>query len=749
MNSPQAFAGKLRSLVGVKAAAIIASLAAAILVVAGAAAAQEPAQGPAAGAPNPPWLQKILSNPALLNEFGVLMTKIQKGMQYPPPRNESRILPLLPDSTEGYAALPNYGEPAHQVLTIFREELRESAALRAWYEQPDVNSIGSKVESFLDKTYQLSQYLGDEAVVSGSPSDHGPSVLVVAEIRKPGLRKFLEQTIQELAAPSAPPAGLVIMEPKDLAAAKDPAPSQSALVLVRPDFLVVAFDIATLRSFNAQLGRTDRGGRGFASTPFGRRVAQAYQGGISMAVAADMHQILAQIPQAPPDVRAALERSGFADMKYLVGVQRTVAGQRTSEMELSFIGPRKGVAAWLAKPLPLGSLDFVSPKAIAAISIVLANPPQIFDDAKLLSSNSPTNAFAGLAQFEQALNISVRDDILSRLTGEITVELDDIAPGAPVWKAMLRVKDADGLQQIFQRLLVMAPLKMEQSDEPFKSYTLRPASGHSPLQASYAFVDGYLVVASSHETLVEAVRLHRSGESLAKNAKFQASLPAGHASGLSALIYEDPTTAAKLSMGQAMPQLAAVMPGAAADNPHIVLCAYGDDSAIRGASTNPGLGFGAVMVGAAIAIPNLLRSRIAANEASAVASLRAVNTAQLTYSITYPDKGFARALSNLGPGTQSGGTESPEHAGILDAKLAGASCTAGAWCEKSGYRFRLTATCQAKSCDDYVVTATPVDANTGGRSFCSTSDGVIRYKSGEPLRVPLNVAKCQAWPPTL
>ena len=55
-----------------------------------------------------------------------------------------------------------------------------------------------------------------------------------------------------------------------------------------------------------------------------------------------------------------------------------------------------------------------------------------------------------------------------------------------------------------------------------------------------------------------------------------------------------------------------------------------------------------ILIIAAIAIPNLLRSRIAANEASAVGSMRSVNTAQVTYASTYPDAGFSPSLSNLG-----------------------------------------------------------------------------------------------------
>ncbi len=55
-----------------------------------------------------------------------------------------------------------------------------------------------------------------------------------------------------------------------------------------------------------------------------------------------------------------------------------------------------------------------------------------------------------------------------------------------------------------------------------------------------------------------------------------------------------------------------------------------------------------ILIIAAIAIPNLLRSRMAANEASAVGSLRTINTSEVTYSSTYPDQGFSPDLVSLG-----------------------------------------------------------------------------------------------------
>src|SRR5512138_3640121 len=76
-----------------------------------------------------------------------------------------------------------------------------------------------------------------------------------------------------------------------------------------------------------------------------------------------------------------------------------------------------------------------------------------------------------------------------------------------------------------------------------------------------------------------------------------------------------------------------------------------------------------ILIIAAIAIPNLLRSRIAANESSAVGSMRSINTAQVTYASTYPDVGYAITLLELGPTTTAGATPASTNAGLLDGVL--------------------------------------------------------------------------------
>lgn len=135
-----------------------------------------------------------------------------------------------------------------------------------------------------------------------------------------------------------------------------------------------------------------------------------------------------------------------------------------------------------------------------------------------------------------------------------------------------------------------------------------------------------------------------------------------------------------------------------------------------------------ILIIAAIAIPNLLRARMAANESSAVASIRTITTAEVTYQMAYPTVGFATALSNLGNGTTPGGACTPSSgtACLIDGVLGanGNPSNSG----KSGYMFGAAGTNTAGGVYAGYVTATnPITENqTGIRAFCAVEDGVVR-----------------------
>jgi type IV pilus assembly protein PilA len=131
-----------------------------------------------------------------------------------------------------------------------------------------------------------------------------------------------------------------------------------------------------------------------------------------------------------------------------------------------------------------------------------------------------------------------------------------------------------------------------------------------------------------------------------------------------------------------------------------------------------------ILIIAAIAIPNLLRARIAANESSAVSSIRTINTAEISYQASYPTVGYASTLTQLGP-VSNGACAAPVAATacLIDYALSNATAAASA---KSGYIVSLG---QGNSSDtnSYLVGAVPAVFNqTGVRVFCAVEDGVVR-----------------------
>jgi type IV pilus assembly protein PilA len=128
-----------------------------------------------------------------------------------------------------------------------------------------------------------------------------------------------------------------------------------------------------------------------------------------------------------------------------------------------------------------------------------------------------------------------------------------------------------------------------------------------------------------------------------------------------------------------------------------------------------------ILIIAAIAIPNLLRSRIAANQASAVGSLRTLNTSEVTYSSTF-NVGFTQNMGYLQPPAANGNPSSTA-AGLIDSVLAAGT--------KSGYSFTYSPgpTDSSSKINTYSFTAVPISSSTGTNFYYTDQSGVIRQNS--------------------
>jgi type IV pilus assembly protein PilA len=143
-----------------------------------------------------------------------------------------------------------------------------------------------------------------------------------------------------------------------------------------------------------------------------------------------------------------------------------------------------------------------------------------------------------------------------------------------------------------------------------------------------------------------------------------------------------------------------------------------------------------ILIIAAIAIPNLIRARIAANESSAAASVRRIATSEVAYNSAYPTVGYSPDLASMG-GPANGCSPSSNTACILDSIVASGS--------KSGYQLAAVGFNGGAGPNvSFVAASAPLSFNvTGFRNFCIVSDGVLRDQPGTSGGVPApDVATC-------
>jgi type IV pilus assembly protein PilA len=132
-----------------------------------------------------------------------------------------------------------------------------------------------------------------------------------------------------------------------------------------------------------------------------------------------------------------------------------------------------------------------------------------------------------------------------------------------------------------------------------------------------------------------------------------------------------------------------------------------------------------ILIIAAIAIPNLLRARISANDSAAAATIRTINTAEVTFSTTYVAAGYANSLAILGPGALDCTAPVSTNACLVDNVL---GCAAAA-CPKGGYNYFLLSSVATFPIPDYTASAGPLGNSTGSKNYCSNPDAVVRFNA--------------------
>jgi hypothetical protein len=535
------------------------------------------------------WSQNSGSYLALLNDLSGLQKDLQ-AIPGPGLRYSSHLPQYLPADIFLYAAIPNLGGTITEAKKLFDSRLAESPALREWWQQKDIAKNG-EFDRIIDQVSSISSYLGDEIVIAagGDVGGQHAGPVFLAEIKQSGLAEYLRSSLPANAQVQIVTGGVPVI-----------SGNNALLIDLDNNILVVSPSAEQLKRVEdvvLSVSQKSTPG-GFLSTPFFARIGKVYDSGASYFLAANLEQISAKsVHHATAGLPAGLD-----NVQYLVLERKESSGDTEMRAAVSFDGARQGVASWLGSPSPAGSLDFVSPDASFAASMVMKTPRVMMQELIGLAGGADANFTQELADFQAHAGVNLLDDVAAPLGSDVTFAIDGALVPIPAWKLVIEVNDPTHLQQTLtlfvQRFNEQAQAhggKLSLASEQVNGRTFYSLSNEKApgLAAYYTFVDGYLLASSSEANVLTAIQNKQSGHILADSANFRAKLPADGYPNFSAMVYSN--------MGSSLGDLAKQLKSSGKEQQSIVallgkggsglVCVYGEPDRIIAAARGSFLGF--------------------------------------------------------------------------------------------------------------------------------------------------------------
>lgn len=484
---------------------------------------------------------------AALLELAGEVARVRKALAAAPAawagRTSTRLLDAMPDGTVFYAALPNLSGTVADFYDALAPRLSANPALAAWWTAgPGAAERQAEVKRLLDALRDWGSWLGEEVVVSlGTRADGRPGEpLALATLTRAGFREHLEAEL-------ARAGGKAHVRVVGSAAEATGAAGDTLYLWIRDDLVAAAPDAAVLGRLEAALS----GSGAFGSGTFHARLAEAYRDGVDLLVGVDAKALLASAAtggSGQPGAGDALRASGLLDVEHLIVEHRSRGGASSGRAVLTFGAERRGLAAWLAAPAPMGALSFVSSGATAAVAVVTKEPALLVDDLFAIASASRPDFQAKLAQAEERLGFSLKDDLAEVLGGDAALAVDGPLLPTPAVKLVVEVYDPPRLQATIVKLVSLLDAEAKKAGRPGVRLVTEAAggltvhalvSGDGVSRLQYAFVDGYLVAAPEKALLVRAAEAHASGDTLLTAPKLVALLPGEGPLDFSMLAFQD------------------------------------------------------------------------------------------------------------------------------------------------------------------------------------------------------------------
>lgn len=524
-------------------------------------------------------------------------------------RTASELLAFAPAGTAVWVAAPNLSSNLSDFWQVVRERVASQPALAEWWgANAGSPEAQAKIDDLLVRIRALGAGLGDEVALSFRPGSSAgrPEILACAKIVD--RTAFLASLDEEIARIAAENEGKILVVRVDDPSAV-PASERDRQVLwvwAGADLFGASPSLDSLAALAA--AAADPASNPFASSPFAQRIAEAHAGGVEWIAAVDLATVLAKAADAAAsegngNVVDLWQQLGILDADTLVVTARRDGERFHDSAELTFRDTRHGLAAWLAAPAPMGSLDFVSPEASLAASFVIRDPALLVDDLLGAFEAVDPEVRAKLAELEAREGLSLRDDLAAPIGGEATFALDGPVLPTPAWKLVVEVYDEIRLQRTLEALIAKLDDRLRVAGHAGLRLDVEVVGGRtfyavrslaSGVAVHYAYVDAFLVVTPDRALIDRAIDVRSSGATLARSEKFAALMPADGRVNFSAVAWQN--------LGDLVGSVAAKIAGAASNGkvaPSTSIAssaslawAYGEEKRVVFAATGEGGLFG-------------------------------------------------------------------------------------------------------------------------------------------------------------
>jgi hypothetical protein len=484
------------------------------------------------------WSRNSAKYLALLGELTTIQKQLEK-MPGPALRYSSKLLDLVPANTVVYAAIPNLGNTLAEANRLFNERIQQSEVLREWWgqHQPQgpftINDIVNRLRTF-------SSYLGDEVVLSIAGDWNGNGKysppLLLAEVKQPGLKEFLERQAQELGS-NGKAAFRFVDDAQAEARQRGESKAADGLAMTIKDNVIAIGSTDALYDFANPH-------RSFAGSYFHHVISQSYNSGVGWLFCANVeHMFRNSVLKKDEDDN---NPSGLQDARFLIFERKEIAGNVDNRVALNFRGNRRGFASWLGSPGPMGGLDFVSPNALVAAGFVFRHPHSLLSELFSYAESRKSGFGQRLADFEQRSGVNVLGDLAGPLGTDAAFAIDGPVFPVPSWEFAIEVYSPERLQWTLEKLIAdfngrNGENKLTLTKEEASGRTLYTLScpTNQNLEAHYTYTDGYLVAGATQGLVLRAIQNRQNGFTLARSEKFRALLPHDRYPSFSGLIYHN------------------------------------------------------------------------------------------------------------------------------------------------------------------------------------------------------------------